>query len=81
VCAVFHEATLFEDEDHVGGLDGGEPVGDRQSLFFAARHAVTAFADEGVVAVVELEDSVVDRGGAGGGVELGVGVLQVKQVR
>ena len=47
--------------------------GDRQALLLAARQLVAALADERVVALGELHDPLVDRGGAGGDLELLVG--------
>ena len=52
------------------------------ALFFAAAQAVAAFADDGVVAVGQVHDEVVDVGSAAGGFDLGLrgvqlGILQV----
>ncbi len=56
-------------EDHDGGILQQQP-GDRDALLLAAAQAVPAFADDGVVAVGEGDNGVVDAGGTARRLEL-----------
>ena len=68
--AVETAGGFIEDEDaRVAQDDAGE--GD--ALFFATAKAVAAFADDGVVAIGEAGDEVVDVGGTGGLLDLLLG--------
>ena len=59
--------------EHEHGRVAQDRAGDRDPLLLAAGEAEAALADDGLVAVRELDDLVVDLGGAGGFLELFVG--------
>ena len=56
-------------------------AGDRDALLLAAGEAVAALADDGVVAVGQRGDQLVDLRGARGGLDLGVGGLRAGEAQ
>ena len=66
---VVEVARRLVEDHHLRILE--QQAGDGDALLLAARQAVAALADDGVVAVGERGDGVVDAGRLGGGDDLG----------
>ena len=69
---------LVEDEH---GRVAQDRAGDRDALLLAAREAVAALADDGVVALGQRGDQVVDASGAGGRLDLLVGGVGTREAQ
>ena len=67
---------LVEDEDRRVAQDR---AGDRDPLLLASGEAVSALADDGVVAVGQRRDHVVDARGLGGRLDLLVGRVRLRE--
>ena len=67
--------------EHEHGRVAQDRAGDRDALLLAAGEAEAALADDGVVAVGQRGDRVVDLGGAGGVLDLVVGRVRPREAQ